>query len=207
MGGGRRILHLRDPASLPAEIVAVNRYILACLLAILGVLSWASSVYGQAGEAKLTDSNTVFHRLYVLGPGNNKAEDLNFLDDYFELKKDLEQSSTTDVQLEASSNHASGSTSTTLTRPTKEELKKELDRLKEKAQSGEEVTFYFQGHGGGGKEYGLLQSLPTKDEPYNEFIWINDANGDKTNNENEELTDDELAQMLKGFREGVTLSS
>jgi hypothetical protein len=136
---------------------------------------------------------------------DNKGEELNSADDLAEVKGDLEELVNDRHPDLGYVNQAGGSTSRTLNQPTKEELVEELNRLKALANPGEEVTFYYVGHGGGGPDYGLLNTSDEAGEKYDEWIWINDANGDKVADWNETLADNELAQMLQGFREGVTL--
>jgi hypothetical protein len=91
-----------------------------------------------------------------------------------------------------------------------------LDELKETAQPGDEVTLSFIAHGNGGQPRkpgdGGIDDPGEPNDAYDEWIWLNDKNGDKKANrdpqnpENDEvLTDDELADMLEGFRESVTI--
>jgi hypothetical protein len=119
-------------------------------------------------EPRLTDPNTKFHRVYVLGAGDSNSEDASFKDDLDKLKK----------HLETNKNQAPGSTSRTFIKPTKEQVKGYLDQLKKNAQPGEEVTFYFGGHG-------------------NSYV-IRFAKGVR-------VTADELAKWLTGFEESVTI--
>jgi len=119
-------------------------------------------------ETKVAAPETKFHRVYILGNGDSDFQDNSFKDDMDELKGDLERSS----------NQADGSTSKTMIKPTKQEVIDYLNELKEIAQPGEEVTFYFGGHGN--VDSIRLRSGVT-------------------------VTADELAQWLSGFQYSVTL--
>jgi len=127
-------------------------------------------------------------------------EENGFKDDRDELKRDLE----------LAGNQGGGSTNITLEKPTKQQLRNTLDALKDKAQPGEEVTFYFGGHGNGGKLRkpgdGGIEDPGEANDPYDEWVWLNDANGNGSADYPDEiLTDDELAQMLTGFKTSVTI--
>ncbi|MEM2971357.1 MAG: caspase family protein [Candidatus Bathyarchaeia archaeon] len=173
---------------------------------IMLILSVLTSVWAQ--PPKVVDGNTRFHRVYVTGPGKSGPlglwhEENGFKDDRDELKGDLEKSG----------NQGDGSTSQTLEKPSKQQLRDVLDALKGIAQPGDEVTLYFGGHGNGGN--GGLNSPDEANDPMDEWIWLNDdgneTQGDeaegncKSDDLNEVLTDDELAQMLAGFRFSVTI--
>lgn len=161
----------------------------AMLLSPFGVPP--SNVSGQATEPRVADPNTRFHRLYVLGAGT-ASEQSAWEDDLSELKGDLERGQ----------NQGDGSSSSTMRRPTKQELRDAVNRLKETAQPGEEVTFYFSGHGG---NQGAGDANGDETDGQDEFIWLRDANGNGQAEANEIVTDDELAEMLSGFRRSVTL--
>lgn len=162
--------------------------ILACfggmtLIILLNLAVITSFPANDKTETEVADKNTRFHRLYVLGNGDNDDQDESFWDDYEDLREDLE----------SEDNQAPGSSSNTLETPTKAKLKDEIDKLKQKAKPGDEVTFFFSGHGGN--------------------RWFSDTDGDEPDdwdehiriNKNERITDDELAEMLSGFEESVTL--
>lgn len=138
---------------------------------------------GISGQPTVTDSGTTFHRVYVQGDGDTPPQDSSFEDDLDELKSDLE----TDA------NQASDSTSRTFVRPTKRQLMDYLDELKRTAEPGDEVMFYFGGHGGNDR---FVDNDGDEGNGFDEHIRIN---------QNERITDDELAEMLSGFRESVTL--
>jgi hypothetical protein len=116
--------------------------------------------------------------------------------------------------LERAGNQKEGSTSRTLEKPTKQELINTLNQMKNDAMPGDEVTFCFTGHGNGGKPRkpgdGGFESPGEANDDYDEWIWLNDRSTDppdgKANiNTDEILKDDELADMLEGFRESVTI--
>jgi len=114
--------------------IIVVLLIFVILLVNTAVASYVSSI---GPEPRVADPNTKFHRIYVLGNGNNEEEDEDLLDDYEELKGDLEDED----------NQADGSTSQTFIKPTKTQLKNYIDDLKDVAQPGDEVTLYFGAHG------------------------------------------------------------
>lgn len=191
--------YVRRPLMLYHKLIAVALGVLLLLVALTSV---------QA-QPRVTDGNTKFHRVYVTCPGKKHIlwhEDSSFKDDRDELKDDLENAG----------NQKEGSTSHDLEKPTQQELKEILDELKETAQPGDEVTLSFIAHGNGGQPRkpgdGGIDDPGESNDPYDEWIWLNDKNGDKKANrdpqnpENDEvLTDDELADMLEGFRESVTI--
>lgn len=151
------------------------------------------------GTTRVTDPATVFHRLYVIGCGQLPVEVTSFADDANDLKSGLE----------GEGRQAEGSSSETLERPSFRALIEAIRQLKEKAKPGEEVTFAFIGHGGGGSEkYGVTGGA---DEPFDEQVWLNCGEGedakDHTDDPNDVMivTDDALANLLRGFRAGVTL--
>jgi len=89
------------------------------------------------------------------------------------------------------------------------ELKDKIKMIADAATSGDEVLIFFNGHGGGGKEYGDIDALPrTRDENRDEYIWLNDKGVDNNKREDgeETLKDDELRDMLKDFPNDVTLT-
>jgi hypothetical protein len=147
----------------------------------------------QAQPPKVVDGGTKFYRVYVTGPGKSVGEESGFRDDRDELKDDLEQAG----------NQGAGSNSQSMEKPTKQQLRNALDALKNATQPGEEVTLYIGGHGNGGN--GGLNSPGEANDAKDEFVWLNDANGNgKADYPDEILTDDELATMLTGFRTSVT---
>lgn len=153
-----------------------------------------------AQPPKVADKDTKFHRVYVTGPGTSHAGGLwndegTLKDDRDELKNDLER---------AGNQKEPGSTSRNMEKPTKEELRAYLDQLKTIAEPGEEVTLYFGGHGNGGRDGGFV-SAGEANETRNEWIWLNDQNGDGDVDLDETVTDDELADWLTGFRISVTI--
>ncbi|GGD04434.1 caspase family protein [Aquisalinus flavus] len=147
--------------------------------------------------ASVGDPDRVFHRLYIIGAGTSGEIDA-WEDDLGEIQQ----------ALETAANQADGSTSTTLNQPTKDGLRIALERLKRVAQPGDEVTIYYSGHGYGGKQYGSFDGLPrTRDELYDEEIWINDDDGSgEMDQGSETLMDDDFAVMMKGFRDDVSIS-
>lgn len=158
------------------------RWFLLASVAAIAMSGIYLLAHAQA-EPVLADPNTEFHRIYVLGNGNDAAEDSSFENDLSEFRNDLE----------SGQNQANGSTSRTLRSPTQQELQDTLNEVFGVAQSGDEVTFYFQGHGG-----------------YRTFA---DANGDEADgfdehivlNADDWISDDDLAQMLAGRPAEVTL--
>lgn len=147
--------------------------------------------------ASVGDPDRVFHRLYIIGAGTSGEID-SWEDDLGEIQE----------ALETSENQADGSTSTTLNQPSTASLQLAIDRLKRLAQPGDEVTIYYSGHGYGGKQYGALDVLPrTRDEQYDEQIWINDNDGSGDMDQSDEtLMDDDFAIMMQGFRDDVSIS-
>jgi|GEM_PF-4775599 len=108
------------------------------LLIFAMLIITATSIAATFGtEPRLADPSTKFHRVYILGNGNNAEQDEDFYDDYEELKGDLEDED----------NQAAGSTSRTFVKPTKNQVKNYLEDLKATAQPGDEVTIYFGAHG------------------------------------------------------------
>jgi hypothetical protein len=144
-------------------------------------------------QPRLVDGNTKFHRLYVEGPERCCGDDIS------ELKGDLE----------SPGNQQAGSTSQPpLNEPTKQQLQDALNQLKNTTQPGEEVTIYICAHGNGGKPRKAGDGgISDGDEPYDEWVWLNDKKvaDKKANSPDEVLTDDELADMLEGFKECVTI--
>lgn len=174
-----------------------------------GVLLLLVILTSVQAQPRVVDGDTRFHRVYVTGPGEKHFlwhEENGFKDDRDELKNDLEKAG----------NQAAGSTSQTLDKPTQQKLKETLNALKGTAQPGEEVTLCFIAHGNGGKPRkpgdGGIDNPGEGNDPYDEWIWLNDKNGNKKANRDpyypgndEILTDDELAAMLQGFKESVTI--
>jgi hypothetical protein len=147
-----------------------------------------------ADNTKIVDGTTKFHRVYVLGNGDSTSEDASFEDDLAELKGVLEKPG----------NQANGSTSRILRKPTKDGpdgLRAALAAVIAGAYSGDEITLYFDGHGGGGTEYGA-GDLSESGEPdhADEHFRLNGGGGSDS-----VLYDDELPDMLTGMRPGVTL--
>jgi caspase domain-containing protein len=170
-------------------------------VALIVLLLLAAVAQGTAGAkgsgARLVDPETVFHRLYVTGAGNEQTtagityhEETSLRNDARELSKDLERAG----------NSAAGSTSRTMFKPTEQALREKIDFLAELAKPGEEVTLAFIGHGTGGKG-----GIDNGDELKDEAFRLNDADGSgKWDDDDEALTDDELAEMVKAFQPGVT---
>lgn len=119
------------------------RSALLSLTALAIAFGFASGAEAQ-DNTKIVDGGTQFHRLYVLGNGNNDSEDAAFEDDLTDLKNGVEKAG----------NQANGSTSQTLRKPTIAELQTALNALGTAAGPGDEITLYFSGHGGGTQKYG-----------------------------------------------------
>ena len=110
-------------------------FIILVLTLMITAIASNANIIGP--EPRLADPNTKFHRLYILGNGNDEDEDEDMYDDYEELKDDLEDED----------NQAAGSTSKTYKNPTKNQIQNYITSLKDTAQPGEEVTIYIVGHG------------------------------------------------------------
>ena len=147
------------------------------LISAVLVLVLALSFQAVAATTKVADKDTVFHRVYIQGCGKNADQEASYKDDIDDLREDLEDSD----------NQAAGSTSWTAVKPYAYQIRDYLNHLKTVAKPGEEVTFFFAGHGSGSA------------------IWLNWGNdmGDKS--DDEWLWDHQLAEWLEGFEECVTI--
>jgi hypothetical protein len=174
--------------SQPVRLTVVS---LLALVAAVSALAFFSLAAHAADNTKIVDAGTKFHRVYVLGNGNNASEDASFKDDLAELKGVLEKAG----------NQANGSTSLTLEKPTKTKLRTELTNVISGAHSGDEITLYFDGHGGGGTEYGAADASESGEPDHaDEHLRLNGGGGTEGT-----LYDDDLPGMLTGIPTGVTL--
>ncbi len=148
------------------------------------------------GETKVADPNTTFFRLFVIGQGYPQLgyddwETDGFLEDVNEEVRPV---------LESSTAQASDSSSVVYHTPTKKTIEDKIKIFQELAHPGDEVTFYFKGHGD-------KSARPDNDgdEPNDDVH--PDFNFDETIliNKETDISDDELADMLEGFRPGVTV--
>lgn len=122
----------------------------------------------EGQPTKVADKDTHFNRVYIIGNGNDKSEDESLDGDLTELKGKLEQRK----------NQKSGSDSKIFWTPTKQQIQDFLDGEKRSKQPGEELTFFFAGHG----------NVDT--------IRLNAT---------ESMSAQELAAALRGFRQSVTV--
>lgn len=74
-----------------------------------------------------------------------------------------------------------------------------LDGLKAALQPGDELVIYYNGHGGEGQESGAPDTNADEPDGFDNHITNTDRFG-------ETITDDELAGMISGFRESLTLT-
>ncbi len=121
-------LHRRER---PGRSVATLALALGTALALSGT---ASS--GAQAEPVVADGDTAFHRVYILGSGDDAAEDTALANDLNALRADLEQGQ----------NHKSLN-STALVQPPSFFLDAVLDGIKTVAQPGDAVTVYLSGRG------------------------------------------------------------
>jgi len=82
-----------------------------------------------------------------------------------------------------------------------QEVIDEINKLKEKAEPGDEVVIAHLGHGGGGTELGV----PDKDDTKEEEDFDNHIDITRENCK-DQLTDDKLSEVLSGFKESVTIT-
>lgn len=130
--------------------------------------------------AELTNSKRVFHRLYVMAP-RKLGEQISWGFDLDQLRG----------RLEAPSRQANGSTADRLDHPSPLELRRAINSLKAKAQECEEVTIYIHAHG----------APPQHGNPGSSIQPAASANlGDGW------LGDEQLGDMLKGFRPNVSIT-
>ncbi len=148
--------------------------------------------------AKVTDPNTKFHRLYILGPGSEGDPEDDFSGPgrkFYEEKTFKDDHAEAKFFLERSDNQAPGSTSDTLDKPSKQEFINALDKLKASAQPGDEATIYFIAHG-------------SRERPASPRVRRAEPDERQESLEIKEevfLFDDELPGLLEGFQDGVTL--
>jgi hypothetical protein len=147
--------------------------------------------------AELTNGNRVFHRLYVMAP-SSPAEQISWGFDLDELRG----------RLEAPSRQANGSTAERLDFPSPLELKRAIRTLQARAQECEEVTLYINAHGSGGltkkkiargydeNGFNEQERIARTGEPIPESVNLGDGH----------LWDEELGDMLKGFRPNVSIT-
>ncbi|MCB1866240.1 MAG: hypothetical protein KDG50_12520 [Chromatiales bacterium] len=135
---------------------------------LAGALLVPCAAANPVNDSVIVDSDRVFHRIYVIGAGT-RSEISHWNDDLGELKAEIEKPG----------NQAAGSTSVTLNQPTIKKLSATIAAVAASARPGEQITFYYSGHGMGGKAKGVRNlATQTSDEPYNETIWLNDQDGD-----------------------------
>ena len=162
-------------------------FITVCLLAMTQPVL-AEQQTGH--KAMVTNKNTVFHRLYIIGKKNdNEAKSVKekWVKDTAALKKVLE----TDKA------QASGSTSTTLDEPKSGKILLTIVKLAKRAKPGEEIFIYYTGHGGGGAGSGEQDSDPATDELFDETINADGVKGFK---------DDGLRIALKKIKKNVSVT-
>ncbi len=82
-----------------------------------------------------------------------------------------------------------------------QEVIDEINKLKEKAEPGDEVVIAHLGHGGGGTELGV----PDKDDTKEEEDFDNHIDISRENCK-DQLTDDKLSEVLSGFKKSVTIT-
>jgi hypothetical protein len=154
--------------------------LIICAMFFMSSNLFALTVGVSQKEPRLVDKNTKFHRLFVVGEGDDWIEKNGFLDDTNELKE----------ALETDENQADGSTKNeVLVEPKLLDLIKALNKLKDEAEPGDEVTFYFGGHGN-------YKTDPNDPDWFEiKLILGHDV----------ELTKADLENLLKGFKEDVTL--
>lgn len=175
----------------------VKSKLIRSLLCVFGLAgSLATGAMAQANhEASVADPNRVFHRIYVTGAGES-GELGHWKDDLDEVKAELEKPG----------NQADGSTSVSISQPTVAELKTAIATLKAGVNAGDEITFYYSGHGYGGKQYGLKEYNSRRDEDYDEAIWLTDSNNDDKADFDEQLMDDDFAALWAGLPNNVSVS-
>jgi hypothetical protein len=79
-------------------------------------------------------------------------------------------------------------------------LSRTLTDLKTLAMPGQEVVLYYSGHGGDGPQYGAADTNADDPDGFDNHITSTNRASSQT------ITDDQLATMISGFRESVTLN-
>jgi len=157
---------------------------------LLAVTQFAFAQEQTGHQAMVTDKNTVFHRLYIIGKKN---------DDESQAIKDewVKETNALRNVLETDKAQASGSTSTTLNEPKSGKILLTIVKLAKRAKPGEEIFIYYTGHGGGGAGSGEQDSDPATDELFDETI---NADGKKA------FKDDGLRVALKKIKKNVSVT-
>ncbi|MBD3386629.1 DUF11 domain-containing protein [candidate division KSB1 bacterium] len=199
-GGGARAFNLPATVSAGVNVSAQGRVINAEARASAKQPDYIQQNNEKAVEVtlteplstKLSDPNTRFHRLAVIGHERFWFENRSRRSNLSELEEDLFKDS----------NQANTSTFRILTTPTKTQLQTAINGLKAAAQAGDEVTILFSGHGHYGIDDNGVVTDADGDEPRtpgregDESFWLN---------KKEDLYDDELAYYLQGFNRDVTV--
>ena len=114
-----------------------NRGVATCAFALSTALALsAAAISGAQAEPVVVDGGTSFHRVYIVGSGDDAAEDAALANDLNALRADLEQGQ----------NHLSLNSSA-LIQPPRFFLDAVLDGIKTVAQPGDAVTLYLSGRG------------------------------------------------------------
>jgi hypothetical protein len=163
----------------------VRRQLLPALIVTIGLLLVFRAAAGS--EPRVADAGTQFHRLYIVGNGNDDdsgkddtSEESSFENDRAELESDLE-----------GNNQAAGSTSRTLNQPTVAQVAAAINKLKTVTQAGDEVTISFIGHGGT-----VTDTNEAGDNGFDEYVRFSDG---------QYVKDDDWPGLLSGFPVSVTI--
>ena len=159
---------------------------LPIIAAALSTTAISTAAEQTAHQAMVTNKNTVFHRLYIIGKEEPTIKD-RWVEDLNDLK----------AVLETDQAQASGSTSNTLDEPSVSDLVLGIGEVVNKAKSGEEIFIYYTGHGRGGPIDGDKDKNPEQDELYDELI---EADGETS------FTDDDMAFQLKKVKKNVSVT-
>lgn len=116
--------------------VSVGGRLTAVVMSSLWILLCLAAFSPAHADPAVTDGNKPFHRLYILGSGNDAAEDSALSEDLNSMK----------AALERSVNHLSLN-SMTFTKPSRFLLQWAIDSVQANAQPGDAVTIYFGGRG------------------------------------------------------------
>jgi hypothetical protein len=138
-------------------------------------------------EAELTNSNRIFHRLYVLGIPKTDTEEKEWVKHTTNLRAALEG---------PNRQHHAYSTSKTMDRPSVAEFTEEMKRLHKAALPCHEVTLFIHGHGSVAERHLEEGDAEKTGEKRPEYVGI-DAAG---------LYDTELGDLVRGFQPGVSVT-
>jgi hypothetical protein len=153
-----------------------------------GIAMWLLVSAGTLAADPVTrvvdsSGNTVFHRIFVSGDPEFDDDVTNVVN-AFDLWPD-----------------APGSTEQRISVGfINDALSRTLADLKTLAMPGQEVVLYYSGHGGDGPQYGAADTNGDDPDGFDNHITSTNRASSQT------ITDDQLATMMSGFRESVTLN-